>query len=64
MTTQQTTPSTVAIIPARGGSKGVPLKNLQKIAGRSLLARAIESAQATRGIDVVVVSTDHDGIAA
>ena len=64
MTTQQKTPSTVAIIPARGGSKGVPLKNLQKIAGKSLLARAIESAQATHGIDLVVVSTDHDGIAA
>ena len=64
MTTQQKTLSTVAIIPARGGSKGVPLKNLQKIAGKSLLARAIESAQATHGIDLVVVSTDHDGIAA
>lgn len=64
MTTRQKTLSTVAIIPARGGSKGIPLKNLQKIAGKSLLARAIESARATHGIDLVVVSTDHDGIAA
>lgn len=64
MTTQQETVSTVAIIPARGGSKGIPLKNLQKIAGKSLLARAIDAATNTQGIDLVVVSTDHDGIAA
>ena len=55
--------SAVAIIPARGGSKGIPLKNLQKIGGRSLLARAIETAQRSTGIDTVVVSTDHQGIA-
>ena len=64
MTTQTSEPSTVAIIPARGGSKGIPLKNLQKIAGKSILARAIETAHATKGIDLVIVSTDHDGIAA
>lgn len=55
---------TVAIIPARGGSKGIPLKNLQKVAGVSLLARAVNAALATPSIDRVVVSTDHDGIAA
>nr|WP_165770512.1 acylneuraminate cytidylyltransferase [Brevibacterium aurantiacum] len=54
----------VAIIPARGGSKGIPLKNLQKVAGVSLLARAINAAKSTPSIDRVVVSTDHDGIAA
>lgn len=54
----------VAIIPARGGSKGIPLKNLQKVAGISLLARAINAAQASPSIDRVIVSTDHDGIAA
>lgn len=58
------TPRAVAIIPARGGSKGIPLKNLQKVAGVSLLARAINAAQASPSISRVVVSTDHDGIAA
>lgn len=54
----------VAIIPARGGSKGIPLKNLQKVAGVSLLARAINAAKSTPSIDRVIVSTDHEGIAA
>ena len=48
----------IAIIPARGGSKGIPGKNLQKIGGRTLLQRAIESATASKLIDVVYVSTD------
>ncbi|WP_420883398.1 cytidylyltransferase domain-containing protein [Brevibacterium koreense] len=52
------------MIPARGGSKGIPLKNLQKVAGISLLARAINAARSTPSIDRVVVSTDHEGIAA
>src|SRR5699024_9258628 len=55
---------TVAIIPARGGSKGIPLKNLQKVAGISLLARAITAAKSSPSIDRVIVSTDHEGIAA
>ena len=53
----------LAIIPARGGSKGVVRKNLRLIAGTSLLARAVASAQAV-GIDSVVVSTDDAEIAA
>lgn len=61
MTTSR--PPAVAIIPARGGSKGIPLKNLQKVGGRTLLARAIDAARGAHGIDRVVVSTDHDGIA-
>lgn len=63
-TSEPNTSRTVAIIPARGGSKGIPLKNLQKVAGVSLLARAINAAKATPSIDRVIVSTDHDGIAA
>lgn len=60
----QTTPArAVAIIPARGGSKGVPLKNLQKVAGVSLLGRAVNAVASASGIEKVVVSTDHDGIA-
>jgi len=51
------------VIPARGGSKGVPLKNLQLVGGRSLVARAVASSLAADRVDLVVVSTDHAGIA-
>jgi YrbI family 3-deoxy-D-manno-octulosonate 8-phosphate phosphatase len=50
--------TTVAIIPARGGSRGIPRKNLRMIAGKPLLAYSIEHARATPAIDRVVVSTD------
>lgn len=53
----------VAVIPARGGSKGVPLKNLHPLGGKPLIAWAIDCAQATPEIDRVLVSTDHEGIA-
>jgi len=56
--------STVAIIPARGGSKGIADKNLQPVHGVSLVARAVRSALATSSIDRVYVSTDADRIAA
>ncbi|MBT2473678.1 acylneuraminate cytidylyltransferase [Microbacterium sp. ISL-103] len=52
----------VAIIPARGGSKGVPRKNLRRVGGVPLVERAVRSALAG-GIDLVVVSTDDDEIA-
>jgi YrbI family 3-deoxy-D-manno-octulosonate 8-phosphate phosphatase len=55
--------TTVAIIPARGGSKGLPGKNLKRIAGRSLVARAVDAARAATTIDRVVVSTDDTSIA-
>ncbi len=48
-----------AIIPARGGSEGIKLKNLEVVGGQTLLARAIESAQHANAITDVVVSTDH-----
>ncbi len=53
----------LALIPARGGSKGIPRKNLVQLAGRPLLAHSIEQARATPGIDLIVVSTDDDEIA-
>jgi N-acylneuraminate cytidylyltransferase len=58
------TPSVVAVIPARGGSKGVPGKNLKKVGGISLVARAVRAALATESISAVYVSTDDPAIAA
>lgn len=52
-------PSILAIIPARGGSKGIPLKNLREIAGRSLLAHALELTLSIDEVSAVCVSTDH-----
>ena len=48
----------VAIIPARGGSKGIPRKNLKLINGKPMIAYAIESALSVSGINRVIVSTD------
>lgn len=52
-----------AIIPARGGSKGLPRKNLAAVPGRSLLGRAIDTCRAASLVDRVVVSTDSIEIA-
>lgn len=54
----------VAIIPARGGSKGVPRKNLRRVGGVPLVARAIDAARRCSSIDRVIVSTDDGDIAA
>jgi YrbI family 3-deoxy-D-manno-octulosonate 8-phosphate phosphatase len=56
-------PVVVAIIPARGGSKGVPGKNLKRVGGVSLLARAVLAASSAEMIDAVYVSTDDAEIA-
>jgi N-acylneuraminate cytidylyltransferase len=56
--------SVIAVIPARGGSKGVPGKNLKRVGGISLVGRAVASAVASRLIDRVIVSTDDPAIAA
>lgn len=48
----------LAIIPARGGSKGVPRKNIRKVAGKPLIAWTIEAAKNSRHIDRLVLSSD------
>ncbi len=52
----------LAIIPARGGSKGIPRKNIHFLAGKPLLAHSIEAAQRTPSITRVAVSTDDEEI--
>ncbi|GAB4574230.1 MAG: acylneuraminate cytidylyltransferase family protein [Anaerolineae bacterium] len=54
----------VAIIPARGGSKGIPGKNLVPVAGKPLIVHTIEHALAAACISRVIVSTDAEAIAA
>jgi len=56
--------SVVAVIPARGGSKGVPDKNLRAVGGVSLLGRAVASATSCPAVDRVLVSTDSARLAA
>ena len=53
----------VAIIPARGGSKGVAQKNIRPLGGKPLIAWTIDVAKKIRKIDRVIVSTDCDVIA-
>lgn len=48
----------VAIIPARGGSKGIPLKNLRLVGGLPLIARSIAALRASSSISEIYVSTD------
>jgi len=50
--------STLAIIPARGGSKGVPRKNIVPVAGRPLIAWTISAAMESEVVDRAIVSTD------
>jgi CMP-N,N'-diacetyllegionaminic acid synthase len=52
----------IAVIPARGGSKSVPQKNIRPLGGKSLITWSIEVAKATPGVDRVIVSTDSDEI--
>ena len=53
----------LAIIPARGGSKGLPRKNLKSLNGEPLICHSIKSALLSKSIDRVIVSTDDKEIA-
>ena len=55
--------SIIAIIPARGGSKGVPRKNIKKLGGKPLIAYTIEEALKSKYLDHVFVSTEDPEIA-
>lgn len=52
----------IAVIPARGGSKSIPRKNITPLAGKPLIAWTIEAAKQVKEIDRIIVSTDNDEI--
>ena len=52
-----------ALVPARGGSKSIALKNLVPLAGVPLLDYGVRAAQASRRVSRIICSTDHDAIA-
>lgn len=54
----------LGLIPARGGSKGIPNKNLRSLGGKPILQLAHEAALNSRAVDRVVLSTDSEDIAA
>jgi CMP-N,N'-diacetyllegionaminic acid synthase len=53
----------LAIIPARSGSKGIPLKNIKKLSGKPLIEYSINTAHNSKRIDKLIVSTDDKKIA-
>ena len=53
----------LGVIPARGGSKGVPKKNVKLLGGKPLIAYSIEAARAAKRLTRVIVSTDDEEIA-
>jgi CMP-N,N'-diacetyllegionaminic acid synthase len=55
--------SVLALIPARGGSKGVPGKNVRPAGGKPLVAWTVEAAKASRYVDRVILSSDDAAIA-
>jgi len=56
-------PRVLALVPARGGSKGIPDKNLRPLAGHSLIAHAAAAARASGVVDRIVLTTDSTRIA-
>lgn len=63
-TTTRTMTEILALIPARGGSKGIPRKNIRNFAGYPLIAWSIAAAKQSRFVTRVIVSTDDEEIAA
>jgi CMP-N,N'-diacetyllegionaminic acid synthase len=63
MTTVNEHPKVLALIPARGGSKGVKNKNIRVLSGKPLIAYTIEAARKSTRITDVLTSTDSDAIA-
>ncbi len=55
--------NSVAIIPARGGSKRIPKKNIKPFLGKPIIAYSIEAARESRLFDTIIVSTDSEEIA-
>jgi CMP-N,N'-diacetyllegionaminic acid synthase len=53
----------LSIIPARGGSKGIPLKNIQKLNGKPLIEYSISAAKNSKYVNRIIVSTDNEKIA-
>lgn len=53
----------LAVVPARGGSKGLPGKNILKMCGKPLIAWTIEKAKMSKYLDMVLVTTDSQEIA-
>lgn len=53
----------LGLIPARGGSKGVPGKNIKLLAGKPLIAYTVEQVNASMQIDRLILSTDDQAIA-
>jgi N-acylneuraminate cytidylyltransferase len=58
-----TRPEVLAIVPARGGSKGIPRKNIRAFAGYPLIAYSIEAGRSAQSVTRVIVSTDDEEIA-
>jgi N-acylneuraminate cytidylyltransferase len=54
---------TVAIIPARGGSKRIPRKNIKPFCGKPMISWSIKAAQDSKVFDAIIVSTDDEEIA-
>ncbi len=62
MTGTKRKPNILGLIPARGGSKGVPGKNLRRVGGRSLIEWAVRAGQGSRYIDRLILSSDDPAL--